>query len=130
VGGFCPTGVILMPFTQLQFCNTFVSTATNYVSTGASSTLSTLSFTNNSTLVWPGGQGALMMGGTISSGTVSIMSVDPIGNTVSASGLSFSTNGTTLFTLPQATVLASFNSTTAGGRTVAIFAQVIPTNLN
>lgn len=115
-------------FTQLQLCNTFISTATNFISTGASSTLSTLSFTNNGTSVWPGGQGVFMMGGTISSGTVSIMLVDPIGNTVSVA--SFSTNGSTLFTLPQATISASFNSTTAAGRTVAIYAQVIPTNLN
>lgn len=115
-------------YTQLQLCNTFVSTASNYSSSGASSTLSTLSFTNNGLSVWPGGQGVLMMGGTISSGTVSIMSVDPIGNTISFA--SFSTNGTTLFTLPQATISASFNSTTSSGRTVAIFAQIIPTNLN
>lgn len=115
-------------FTQLQMCNTFISTASNFVSTGASSTLSTLSFTNNGNLVWPGGTGVFMMGGTISSGTVSIMSVDPIGNPVSF--ISFSTNGSTLFTLPQATLSASFNSTTALGRTVAIFAQIIPANLN
>lgn len=114
--------------TKLQFCNTFVSTASNYSTSGASSTLSTLSFTNNGNLVWPGGQGVLMMGGTISSGTVSFMSVDPIGNVVSFASLS--TNGSTLFTLPQATVLASFNSTTSGGRTVAIIGQVIPNNLN
>jgi archaellum component FlaF (FlaF/FlaG flagellin family) len=115
-------------YTNYQLCNTFVSTATNYVSTGASSTLSTLSFTNNGNVVFPGGQGALIMGGTISSGTVSLMSVDPIGNTVSV--VSLSTNGSTLFTLPQATILASFNATTASGRTVAINAQLIPTNLN
>jgi hypothetical protein len=115
-------------YTNFQLCNTFVSTATNYVSTGASSTLSTLSFTNNGNVVFPGGQGVFVMGGTISSGTVSLMSVDPIGNTVSV--VSLSTNGSTLFTLPQATILASFNSTTAAGRTVAIIAQIIPTNLN
>ena len=115
-------------FTNLQLCNTFVSTASNYSTSGASSTLSTLSFTNNGPLVWPGGQGVFMMGGTISSGTVSIMSVDPIGNTLSYT--SFSTNGSTLFTLPQATLLASFNATTSAGRTVAIVAQIIPTNLN
>lgn len=114
--------------TKLQFCNTFVSTASNFVSTGASSTLSTLSFTNNGSLVWPGGQGVFIMGGTISSGTVSIMSVDPIGNTLSLT--SFSTNGSALFTAPQVTFLASFNSTTAAGRTVALIAQIIPTNLN
>lgn len=115
-------------FTNSQLCNTFVSTATNYVSTGASSTLSTLSFTNNGTVVWPGGQGVLIMGGTISSGTVSLMSVDPVGNTISVASLS--TNGTTLFTLPQATISASFNATTSSGRTVGINVQLIPTNLN
>jgi hypothetical protein len=109
-------------------CNTFVSTATNYSSSGASSTLSTLSFTNNGTAVWPGGQGALMMGGTLSSGSVSLMSVDPIGNTVSV--VSLSTNGSVTFNLPFATISASFNATTSSGRTVALNAQVIPTNLN
>lgn len=113
---------------KLNFCNTFISTASNFVSTGASSTLSTLSFTNNGNQVWPGGQGVFMMGGTISSGTVSIFSFDPIGNSLSFT--SFSTNGSALFTAPQATMFASFNSTTSGGRTVAIVAQVIPTNLN
>ena len=115
-------------FTNSQLCNTFVSTATNYVSTGASSTLSTLSFTNNGNVVWPGGQGVFVMGGTISSGTVSLMSVDPVGNTISVTSLS--TNGSALFTLPQATILASFNATTAAGRTVGINVQLIPTNLN
>lgn len=114
--------------TKIQFCNTFVSTATNYVTSGASSTLSTLSFTNNGNLVWPGGQGVLLMGGTISSGTVSIFSFDPIGNSISMT--SFSTNGSTLFTAPQATLFASFNATTSSGRTVALAAQIIPTNLN
>jgi hypothetical protein len=114
--------------TKLNFCNTFISTASNYSTAGASSTLSTLSFTNNGNLVWPGGQGVFMMGGTISSGTVSIMSIDPIGNTLSLT--SFSTNGSAFFTSPQATLLASFNATTSSGRTVALVAQVIPTNLN
>lgn len=112
----------------VSFASTFASTASNYVSSGASSTLSTLSMSvSNSTAQWPGGSGFFQLGGTMSGGTVSLGYVDAIGNNVSL--VSVSAPGSATFALPRAVVYISSNAGTSAGRTVAIQAALLPSNL-
>ena len=110
---------------SVPLVSTFVSTASNYSTSGASSTLSTLSMSNVGNQQWPGGAGVLQMGGTMAGGTVSLGYVDPIGNSVTYT--SMTTLGGANFTLPQCQIFIS--SASSAGRTVAIAANVIPTLL-
>ena len=107
------------------FASTFASTASNYVSTGASSTLSTLSmtYTTNPAQQWLGGSGFLNVAGTFGAGSVTFGYVDAIGN--SQSVVSFSNSGSATFLLPNASVYLS-GGTTAAGRTIAVVAQPLP----
>ena len=113
------------------FASTFVSYASNYMSTGASSTLSTLSMGTNTLTSqwWPGGTGFFQAGGTFSGGTVSLGYVDAIGNNAIVTKATLTTSGNATFVLPACSVFLSSNGGTSAGRTVAINANLIPSSL-
>lgn len=112
---------------NVALVSTYVSYASNYNTGTASSTLSTLTMSNNGSGIWPGGLGLLMLGGTISGGTVSLGYIDPVGNFALVTSLS--TSGSATFQLPYGVLSVSSNGGTSAGRTIGFNAIVIPNNI-
>ena len=109
------------------FASTYALTASNYSSSGASSTLSTAVQSNNtSPIFWNGGNGLFIAGGTFSSGSVTLGYVDPIGNSQLLTNVTLSAPGSVSFALPVAQVFMSGGAVTTN-RTIAVQALYYPT---